>query len=968
PRDDSTPALRGRGAAQAGTDLPGRRPCSSPVLAARPPSSQGPGRRAPPPRPRAPESMEPFLRKRLTFLSFFWDKIWPAGVPDTDPGEDPELGPPAAEPPAPEPAPASAPVLRALRDFTARCSQELSGGRGDRLRALREDGAHHLAGRLSGPPSAGLVPITHVARDSPETLLDQPWFFSGISRTQAQQLLLSSANEPGAFLVRPSESSHGDYSLSVRAPAKVCHFRICATAGGGLYLQEGRLFPSLEELLAYYRANWRPIQSPLLQPCAPQAPPEPDAWERPRSEFALSRKLGHGYFGEVWEGLWLGAVPVAVKVVKSAHMKLADLATEIQTLKSLRHERLIRLHAVCSAGEPVLIVTELMRKGSLQAYLGSPEGRALRLPQLLGFACQVAEGMSYLEARRIVHRDLAARNVLVGDDLACKVADFGLARLLKEDVYSPSSGARIPVKWTAPEAASYRLYSQKSDVWSFGVLLYEVFTFGQCPYEGMSNHETLRQVERGYRLPRPPACPTEVYGLMLGCWRDSPEERPAFVALQEKLSALCRRLQPAPTLGPRYVGLWDFEARTDEELSFRAGDLLLVGRKEEEWWWATRLDAAGGALAEGFVPHNYLAEEETVESEPWFFGRISRSEASHRLQADVQDQRAVRHYKIWRGAGGRLHLSEAVSFTSLPELVAHHRTQSLSHGLRLTTPCWKHEPEPLPHWDDWERPREEFTLCRKLGAGYFGEVFEGLWKNQVRVAIKVIARDDLLHQHTFRAEIQAMKKLRHKHVLALYAVASAGDPVYIVTELMPKGSLLGLLRDSDEDTLPVSELMDVASQVAEGMCYLESQNYIHRDLAARNILVGDNNICKVGDFGLARLIKEDIYLSHDRNVPYKWTAPEALSHGHYSTKSDVWSFGILLHEIFSRGQTPYPGMNNHEAFQRVEAGYRMPRPPECPPSAHRLMLSCWQRDPEQRPGFAVLRERLCGLSRYESPL
>ncbi|XP_059561028.1 protein-tyrosine kinase 6 [Myotis daubentonii] len=441
-------------------------------------------------------------------------------------------------------------------------------------------------------------------------------------------------------------------------------------------------------------------------------------------------------------------------------------------------------------------------------------------------------------------------------------------------------------------------------------------------------------------------------------------------------------------LGPQYVGLWDFTARTHEELSFRAGDLFHVARKEEEWWWATLLDAEGGALAEGYVPHNYLAERETVESEPWFFGCISRLEALHRLQADgtepgaflirvsekpgadyvlsVRDRQAVRHYRIWRCAG-RLHLSEAVSFPSLAQLVGHHQAHSLSKGLRLTVPCWKHEREPLPLCADWERPREEFTLCRKLGAGYFGEVFEGLWKGQVRVAIKVIARDDLLHQHTFQSEIQAMKKLRHKHILALYAVASVGDPVYIITELMAKGSLLELLRASDEKALPVVELVDIASQVAEGMCYLESQNYIHRDLAARNILVGENNICKVGDFGLARLIKEDIYLSHDRKIPYKWTAPEALSRGHYSIKSDVWSFGVLLHEIFSRGQTPYPGMSNHEAFVRVDSGYRMPCPPECPPSAHRLMLACWHRSPERRPCFRALREQLCSFTSYENP-
>lgn len=215
--------------------------------------------------------------------------------------------------------------------------------------------------------------------------------------------------------------------------------------------------------------------------------------------------------------------------------------------------------------------------------------------------------MSYLEEQRVVHRDLAARNVLVGDTLACKVADFGLARLLKagvgsgrlpcrgrraagrggrrsahpgtvvprqDDVYSPSSGSKIPVKWTAPEAANYRVYSQKSDVWSLGVLLYEVFTYGQCPYEGglpgllgrgggggtsprtpgpsrpspgMSNQETLQWIARGYRLPRPSACPAEAYELMLACWQASPGERPAFAVLQGMLGAIRGHLPAALT-------------------------------------------------------------------------------------------------------------------------------------------------------------------------------------------------------------------------------------------------------------------------------------------------------------------------------------------------------------------------------------------------------------------------------------
>nr|XP_051685083.1 tyrosine-protein kinase Srms isoform X1 [Oryctolagus cuniculus] len=474
--------------------------------------------------------MEPFLRKRLAFLSSFWDKIWPASEPDEGAGLTPE-------PPAAEPAP------RATPESPARSAAELNDGRGGRPCAPRQDGDYVPAPRLSGQPGSGPVPLAQGAAAAPELHSDQPWFFRGITRTQAQQLLLSPANAPGAFLIRPSESSLGGYSLSVRAKARVCHYRI-GRVPGGLYLQEGRLFPSLEALLSYYKANWRLIHNPLLQPCLPQGPERQDPWERPRWEFALRRKLGEGCFGEVWEGLWLGSAPVAVKVVKAAAMKLTDLAKEMEVLKGLRHERLIRLLAVCS-GEPVFIVTELMSRGSLQALLASPEGRALGLPLLLGFACQVAEGMSYLEQQRVVHRDLAARNVLVGDDLSCKVADFGLARLLKDDVYSPSSGSKIPVKWTAPEAAHFRIFSQKSDVWSFGVLLYEVFAYGQCPYEGMTNQETLQQLARGYRLPRPAACPAEVYLLMLGCWRDGPEERPAFALLWEQLATVHRRLLPA---------------------------------------------------------------------------------------------------------------------------------------------------------------------------------------------------------------------------------------------------------------------------------------------------------------------------------------------------------------------------------------------------------------------------------------
>ncbi|KAJ6665758.1 hypothetical protein lerEdw1_002128 [Lerista edwardsae] len=449
---------------------------------------------------------------------------------------------------------------------------------------------------------------------------------------------------------------------------------------------------------------------------------------------------------------------------------------------------------------------------------------------------------------------------------------------------------------------------------------------------------------------------------------------------------------PDPPQGTRsefYTSLWDFKAMTDTELSFRAGDVFRVIEMKGEWWWAKKTDAAGRTLEEGYVPYNYLAKQETMETEPWFFGQMSRSETVHQLLSEenrrgaflirisekkgaeyvlsVRDDSLVRHYKILRNAQGNFYMNTARSFPDLLSLVEYYKGKGLTHGLTLASPCYKQEPKAMPHWDDWERPKEEFSLIRKLGAGYFGEVYEGYWKNQVKVAIKVLPRADLTYQDMFKNEIEAMKKLRHKHILSLYAISSLGDPIYIITEIMSKGSLLEFLRDSKGEQLHIAELVDMASQVADGMCYLESQNFIHRDLAARNILVGENNICKVGDFGMAKLIKDDIYLSYSHNIPYKWTAPEALSHGRYSIKSDVWSFGILLYEIITLGQIPYPGMSNSEVVKRVQTGFRMPCPPKCSPTLYNIMCKCWKLNPDERPGFKHLRGLLQSVTNYENP-
>uniref|UniRef100_H2YTJ7 Protein kinase domain-containing protein n=1 Tax=Ciona savignyi TaxID=51511 RepID=H2YTJ7_CIOSA len=231
---------------------------------------------------------------------------------------------------------------------------------------------------------------------------------------------------------------------------------------------------------------------------------------------------------------------------------------------------------------------------------------------------------------------------------------------------------------------------------------------------------------------------------------------------------------------------------------------------------------------------------------------------------------------------------------------------------------------------------------------------EGLWNGTTKVAVKTL-KQGTMEEESFLKEAKLMKKLRHPKLVQLYAVCTRSQPFYIVTELMCNGSLLNYIRKND---LNISTLMDIAAQIASGMAYLETNNYIHRDLAARNILVGKNNYVKVADFGLARAIKEEIYESTSKPFPIKWSAPEVALQQKFSIKSDVWSFGILLTEIIGRGRVPYPDFTNREVIDQIEHGYRMPQLPDCPDSLYAIMLNCWDADPKKRDSFETLLWKL----------
>uniref|UniRef100_A0A8C9VZ37 Tyrosine-protein kinase n=1 Tax=Scleropages formosus TaxID=113540 RepID=A0A8C9VZ37_SCLFO len=376
-----------------------------------------------------------------------------------------------------------------------------------------------------------------------------------------------------------------------------------------------------------------------------------------------------------------------------------------------------------------------------------------------------------------------------------------------------------------------------------------------------------------------------------------------------------------------FVALYDYEARTEDDLSFRKGEKFqILNSTEGDWWEARSLTTCGT----GYIPSNYVAPVDSIQAEDWYFGKLGRKDAERQLLSNGNPRGTflIRESETTKGA---FSLSIRDWDDIKGDHVKHYKIRKLdSGGYYITT-------------------RAQFETLQQLVRHY-----SGTWNGTTKVAVKTL-KPGTMSPESFLEEAQIMKKLRHDKLVQLYAVVSE-EPIYIVTEYMSKGSLLDFLKDGEGRGLKLPNLVDMAAQVASGMAYIERMNYIHRDLRSANILVGDNLVCKIADFGLARLIEDNEYTARQgAKFPIKWTAPEAALYGKFTIKSDVWSFGILLTELVTKGRVPYPGMNNREVLEQVERGYRMPCPQDCPSSLHELMLQCWKKDPEERPTFEYLQ-------------
>uniref|UniRef100_A0A3B4VBM5 receptor protein-tyrosine kinase n=1 Tax=Seriola dumerili TaxID=41447 RepID=A0A3B4VBM5_SERDU len=353
---------------------------------------------------------------------------------------------------------------------------------------------------------------------------------------------------------------------------------------------------------------WAPLVSevkPLLSLLSVEVSPgmkiyiDPFTYEDPNEavrEFAkeidiscvkIEQVIGAGEFGEVCSGNLRQPgkreILVAIKTLKAGYTERQrrDFLSEASIMGQFDHPNIIHLEGVVTKSSPVMIITEFMENGSLDSFLRQNDGQ-FTVIQLVGMLRGIAAGMKYLCDMNYVHRDLAARNILVNSNLVCKVSDFGLSRFLEDDTSDPTytSGGKIPIRWTAPEAIQYRKFTSSSDCWSYGIVMWEVMSYGERPYWDMSNQDVINAIEQDYRLPPPMDCPSALHQLMLDCWQKDRNNRPKFSQIVSTLDKMIRNPNSLKAMTPLSSSTPDFSSfsTVDEWL-----DAIKMGQYKESF-------------------------------------------------------------------------------------------------------------------------------------------------------------------------------------------------------------------------------------------------------------------------------------------------------------------------------------------------------------------------------------------------
>lgn len=584
------------------------------------------------------------------------------------------------------------------------------------------------------------------------------------------------------------------------------------------------------------------------------------------------KQLGSGHYGVVKEGMLFASQDdrsnpqkIAAKELKGDFQNVIDseeFKEEAVLMSKLEHDNVVKFLGISDN----MLILEFVEKGALNMYLRKFRKQSSYLPvwRLMKMISDVAQGMAYLANMRVIHCDLAGRNVLLTDKLVAKITDFGLAKILQKDkdYYTRSTGKELPLMWCSPESIANRKFTTKGDIWSYGILMWEVFTHAKPPVLCSNfSKEGFQKLMEGKRLKRPTHCPELVYQFMEKCWKFKPEERPDF-------NEACQSCREFAKIYPEPV-----------EKDRRVPDPPPV--------------------------------EPPVEP-------IFRDQRPSPTPSDDQNN------------SNQLPASDNLKYMINTNLI---------------------------------RLEEKI-----IGKGHFGSVKRGTYTlkgKEIPIAVKVFQamQRDIIEKEMFK-EVDILGALDNPHIVKLHGFTKKPD-VMMIMEYVENGSLKNYLDQTrtSGNRVPESRLIAIVIDIVKGMEYLSEVKVLHCDLAARNILLTKEYMAKIADFGLSKLMTgdKDYYTRKGQDfIPLMWCAPEVIDKTKYSSKTDVWSFGVVLWECFSQGQTPKIFDVGDVELRKVtyyylEKGERLKRPSGCHEEVYGLMQKCWEWEADKRPPFLQIR-------------
>ncbi len=689
-----------------------------------------------------------------------------------------------------------------------------------------------------------------------------------------------------------------------------------------------------------------------------------------------------GRFTKVWKAQWSKGSKekkaVAIKQLKHNDSHLLPFMQMCNNAMLWDDSTLIKVYGATLAikESPIALVMEYLPLGPMNVYL---QNRNQDIPKedLLESAVSLARALLHLEEQKIVHSNIRLRNVLVASHapdagLKVKLGDPGLADYSRsEEVHWLSFELLID---SCPTPSKCTL---KGDVWAFATTLWELFSYGDLPQLDLVFSK--EQYLNGHRLAMPRSLQGElstVYGVMQGCWYPLPEVRSSPHTILRDLNQLLYKVFNAKKVHT-YVPVSEYVASSPEHSV------------------KTAMTSAGGSSNDTVI---YLSSEESSNASrsPEMPQRGSASQYNTSFySSDDNLQRfgdmphlaplftnLMNRWRIGESSTNLISDSRSASSMGGFSTVASFRSQSTMQtsisSLSTLTSQYSVSVYQI------NEAQIRLNKDRPLGEGNFGIVYKGVWtktnEEWEEVAVKMLKDfNDPSSEKEIERELNMMRRLNHENIVRIHGVFSVADTgnTAFAMEFVREGSLDNYLRTHKNHLKVPQQLFIFADNICNGMIYLSREGIIHRDLAARNILVATEECVKISDFGLARQPQgKDYYtMSSHTNIPVKWMAVESLTHGIFHKPSDVWSFGVVLWEMFTFGASPC--LEKCEDFFKVEQsdevikaqmqawiqylheGARFPKPELCPTILYsEVMLHCWNHDANNRPSFEVLQRHL----------